>query len=141
MGNVVNQAAAEEAVARLPEAQRLLQAIVKAMNDYGDFLLHHDLMVVEDPDGDVRLVSTALVATVDFTDGNNTCTIVLKDGPIDRTTHLVGQSLHSYLVARRMEEAAFLLESTNDSVLRVGYVDVEGIVGKRMLGWREVYSG
>jgi hypothetical protein len=96
MGNIVNHprilAAAEEAVTRLPEARRLQQEIVKAMRAYADFLLHHDLIVVEDPepDGDLRLVSTALVATIDFTDGNAPCTIVLKDGPLDRT-HGTGQ--------------------------------------------------
>ena len=38
---------------------------------------------------------------------------------------LVGQPVHSYLVSRRMEEAALMLKSTDDAILpiaiRVGY--------------------
>jgi AraC-like DNA-binding protein len=36
-----------------------------------------------------------------------------------RFKKLVGQSVHRYLVARRMEEAAFLLESSDESIARV----------------------
>lgn len=42
-----------------------------------------------------------------------------------RFTKLVGQPVHSYLVSRRMEEAALMLESTDDAIsriaIRVGY--------------------
>src|SRR5262249_16209562 len=42
-----------------------------------------------------------------------------------RFTKLVGQPVHSYLTARRMEEAAFLLESSDEGIAqiaaRVGY--------------------
>ena len=42
-----------------------------------------------------------------------------------RFTKLVGQSMYRYLIARRMEEAAFLLESSHDGIariaIRVGY--------------------
>ena len=42
-----------------------------------------------------------------------------------RFTRLVGQSMYRYLIARRMEEAAFLLESSRDGIariaIRVGY--------------------
>ena len=42
-----------------------------------------------------------------------------------RFTKLVGQSMQRYLIARRMEEAAFLLEATDDAIAqianRVGY--------------------
>ena len=65
MTNVVDHpripVAAEIAVANLPEAQRLQEAIYKAMQAYVDFLLHHGL-VVTDMDNDPRLVSTALIA-------------------------------------------------------------------------------
>ncbi len=36
-----------------------------------------------------------------------------------RFTRLVGQSMYRYLVARRMEEAAFLLESSDDGIARI----------------------
>ena len=36
-----------------------------------------------------------------------------------RFTQLVGQPMHSYLVARRMEEAAFMLESSDNAVARI----------------------
>jgi AraC-like DNA-binding protein len=36
-----------------------------------------------------------------------------------RFTRLVGQSMHRYLIARRMAEAAFLLESTDDGIARI----------------------
>jgi AraC-like DNA-binding protein len=36
-----------------------------------------------------------------------------------RFTKLVGQSMYRYLITRRMEEAAFLLESTDDGISRV----------------------
>lgn len=43
----------------------------------------------------------------------------------DRFTKLVGQSMHRYLIARRMAEAAFLLESSDEGIeriaTRVGY--------------------
>jgi len=43
----------------------------------------------------------------------------------DRFTKLVGQSMHRYLTARRMTEAAFLLETSDESIeriaIRVGY--------------------
>jgi AraC-like DNA-binding protein len=45
-----------------------------------------------------------------------------------RFTKLVGQSMYRYLIARRMEEAAFLLESSDDGIAqiasRVGYETV-----------------
>ncbi len=36
-----------------------------------------------------------------------------------RFTKLVGQSVYRYLITRRMEEAAFLLESTDDGISRI----------------------
>jgi AraC-like DNA-binding protein len=36
-----------------------------------------------------------------------------------RFTKLVGQSMHRYLIARRMSEAAFLLESSDDGIARI----------------------
>jgi AraC-like DNA-binding protein len=36
-----------------------------------------------------------------------------------RFTRLVGQPMHRYLVARRMDEAAFMLESSDDAVARI----------------------
>lgn len=88
MSKIINHprilAAGERAVARLPEAERLQIEIAKAMNAYADFLMQHDLVIVDDPDGDTRLVSAALVATLDFTSGNNACDIVLRDGPLER---------------------------------------------------------
>jgi AraC-like DNA-binding protein len=36
-----------------------------------------------------------------------------------RFTKLVGQSMHRYLIARRMSEAAFLLETSNDGIARI----------------------
>jgi AraC-like DNA-binding protein len=36
-----------------------------------------------------------------------------------RFTKLVGQSMHRYLIARRMSEAAFLLESSNEGIARI----------------------
>src|SRR6185369_5802772 len=36
-----------------------------------------------------------------------------------RFTKLVGQSMYSYLVARRMAEAAFLLESSDEGIARI----------------------
>jgi AraC-like DNA-binding protein len=36
-----------------------------------------------------------------------------------RFTKLVGQSVHRYLITRRMEEAALLLESTDDGISRI----------------------
>ncbi|MFI0849396.1 helix-turn-helix domain-containing protein, partial [Mesorhizobium sp. IMUNJ 23232] len=36
-----------------------------------------------------------------------------------RFTKLVGQSMYRYLIARRMAEAAFILESSNDGIARV----------------------
>ena len=36
-----------------------------------------------------------------------------------RFTKLVGQSLHRYLIARRMAEAAFLLESSDEGIARI----------------------
>jgi AraC-like DNA-binding protein len=36
-----------------------------------------------------------------------------------RFTKLVGQSMYRYLIARRMEEAAFLLESSDDGIARI----------------------
>ncbi len=37
-----------------------------------------------------------------------------------RFTRLVGQSMYRYLIARRMEQAAFLLESSHDGIARIG---------------------
>ena len=37
----------------------------------------------------------------------------------DRFTKLVGQSMHRYLIARRMAEAAFLLESSDEGIARI----------------------
>jgi AraC-like DNA-binding protein len=37
----------------------------------------------------------------------------------DRFTKLVGQSMHRYLTARRMVEAAFLLETSNEGIQRI----------------------
>jgi AraC-like DNA-binding protein len=36
-----------------------------------------------------------------------------------RFTKLVGQSMHRYLIARRMSEAAFLLESSDEGIARI----------------------
>ena len=36
-----------------------------------------------------------------------------------RFTKLVGQPMHRYLIARRMMEAAFLLESSDESIARI----------------------
>ena len=36
-----------------------------------------------------------------------------------RFTKLVGQSMHRYLIARRMAEAAFLLESSDEGIARI----------------------
>jgi AraC-like DNA-binding protein len=36
-----------------------------------------------------------------------------------RFTRLVGQPMHRYLVARRMDEAAFMLESSDDAIARI----------------------
>jgi AraC-like DNA-binding protein len=38
---------------------------------------------------------------------------------VDRFTRLVGQPVHRYLTGRRMEEAAFMLESSDDSIARI----------------------
>jgi AraC-like DNA-binding protein len=37
----------------------------------------------------------------------------------DRFTRLVGQSMYRYLIARRMAEAAFLLETSNEGIARI----------------------
>ena len=37
----------------------------------------------------------------------------------DRFTRLVGQSMYRYLIARRMAEAAFLLETTEEGIARI----------------------
>lgn len=36
-----------------------------------------------------------------------------------RFTRLVGQSMHHYLIARRMAEAAFLLETSDEGITRI----------------------
>ena len=36
-----------------------------------------------------------------------------------RFTKLVGQSMHRYLIARRMLEAAFLLQSSDEGIARI----------------------
>jgi AraC-like DNA-binding protein len=36
-----------------------------------------------------------------------------------RFTKLVGQSMYSYLIARRMSEAAFLLETSDEAIARI----------------------
>src|ERR1700734_2828399 len=36
-----------------------------------------------------------------------------------RFTRLVGQPMHRYLIARRMAEAAFLLESSDEGIARI----------------------
>ena len=86
MSKIVNHSrileATERTVARSPKAEHLQDAICTAMAAYANYLREHDLVVVEDPDSGARLVSTALIAKLDFTD--DSCEIVLRDGPIDR---------------------------------------------------------
>jgi AraC-like DNA-binding protein len=47
------------------------------------------------------------------------CAGLSRSSFADRFTKLVGQPMHSYLVSRRMEEAALMLDSTDEAISRI----------------------
>jgi hypothetical protein len=83
--NLMTEAKFEREIAERPEAKVLQEAIIKAVQSYSDYLEGQGLIWEDGHDPDFpRLKAQALVATLDYGDGNNAVEIMLKDGALDR---------------------------------------------------------
>jgi hypothetical protein len=81
------EATFEKEIAESPEAKPLQDAIIRAVQDYSDFLERHGLIWEDRPtDADpfnMRLKAQALVVTLNYGEGD-ILDIELKDGALDR---------------------------------------------------------